>query len=230
MTARDRISSGVFRNNPVAVLLVGLCPAAAVTTRVIDALWMSLGVFSVLILSRLCLSILGALRGESPEAATGDVRGEGPMPGRWLGALLLSSCLTACFELILLAFAPGESASLGIYTPLIAVNCIVLDRIDPRGERSSIPASLLDACGLGLGFALALVLISGVRESLGAGTITLFAAGTFGGTIEIHGLSSAPARAIGYAGGGLLCLGYLAGAARLLRRGSGTADEGAASS
>lgn len=230
MTARDRILGGVFRKNPVAVLLVGLCPAAAVTTRVIDALWMSVGVFSVLILSRLCLSVLAALRGERTDAATGDIRGEGSAPGRWLGALLLSSSLTACFELILLAFAPGESASLGIYTPLIAVNCIVLDRVDPRGERSTIPASLLDACGLGLGFALALVLISVVRESLGAGTITLFAAGAFSGTIEIHGLSSAPARAVGYAGGGLLCLGYLAGAARLLRRGPAATEGEAASS
>lgn len=216
---RETFARGILRDNPVVLLLVGLCPAAAVTTRVIDALWMSLGVFSVLILTRLALAVIARLRSDAPESSGAELRGgQGTARGRWLGALLLSSAFTACFELVVLAFAPEEAARLGIYVPLIAVNCIVLDRAELRGGRSSIPAALAGACALGLGFACALVLLSVVREVLGAGTITLFPTGSFGGTIVIGGLSSAPARAVGYAGGGLLCLGYLTGAARLLRR------------
>lgn len=219
MTNRSLLGRGIFRGNPVAMILIGLCPAAAVTTRVIDALWMSLGVFSVLLLTRACLSILSVLRDGSPAGSPPDLHGgEGAPRTRWLGALLIASTLTASFELVLLAFAPQESASLGIYAPLIAVNCIVLDRVEPAAGRSSILTALLDAGGLGFGFAFALLLIAGVREALGAGTITLFPAGAFGGTIEIPGLSTAPARALGYAGGGLICLGYLAGLSRLLSR------------
>ncbi|HVO39484.1 MAG TPA: Rnf-Nqr domain containing protein [Spirochaetia bacterium] len=219
MKSRSLARRGILNGNPVAMVLVGLCPAAAVTTRVIDALWMSVGVFSVLLLTRVCLSLLSLLRDGESAGPSADLRGgEGAPRIRWLGALLIASCLTASFELVLLAFAPEESASLGIYAPLIAVNCIVLDRVEPAAGGKHIPTALLDACGLGLGFAFALLLIAAVREVLGAGTITLFPAGTFGGTIEIPGLSSAPARALGYAGGGLICLGYLAGLSRLLRR------------
>ncbi len=219
MTNTERFSRGILRDNPVALLLVGLCPAAAVTTKVIDALWMSLGVFSVLILTRLALAIISRLRSDAPDASMAEFRGgQGAARGRWLGALLLSSAFTACFELVVLAFAPDEAARLGIYVPLIAVNCIVLDRADLREGRTPLPATLVSACSLGLGFACALVLLSVVREVLGAGTITLFPAANFGGTIVISGLSSAPARAVGYAGGALLCLGYLTGAARLLRK------------
>jgi len=205
MTNRSLLGRGILRGNPVAMILVGLCPAAAVTTRVIDALWMSLGVFSVLLLTRVCLSLLSVLRDGANAGWSTDLHGgEGAPRTRWLGALLIASCLTACFEVVLAAFAPEESASLGIYAPLIAVNCIVLDRIEPAAGRPSIPSAVLHACGLGIGFALALLLLASVREVLGAGTITLFPAGTFGGTIDIPGLSSAPARALGYAGGGLI--------------------------
>lgn len=216
MNGPSPLSGGLFRNNPVAVILVGLCSAAAVTGRVIDALWMSLGLIVVLLLTRLGLEILKAVSFRRPGARH---------VADWLSLLFLSSCFTACFELVLLAFAPDESAGLGIYPSLIAVNCIVLDRFAETGSqeradtgRGEIPRSLRRAGGLGAGFALSLIVISLVRETLGSGTITLFPVGSFGGTIAVGGISFAPARALVYAGGGLLCLGYLAGAARLLRR------------
>ncbi len=207
-------SGGLFRNNPVAVMLVGLCPAAAVTGRVIDALWMSAGLILVLLLTRLSLEILKAF--SFPGSGTGHMTD-------WLSLLFLASCFTASFELVLGAFAPDESAGLGIYAPLIAVNCIVLDRLAGRGSQEpagpgEIGRSLGQASGLGAGFALSLIVISLIRETLGSGTITLFPIGSFGGTIAVGGISLAPARALVYAGGGLLCLGYLAGAARLVRR------------
>ncbi|HVP19274.1 MAG TPA: Rnf-Nqr domain containing protein [Spirochaetia bacterium] len=240
MTRRPVFRDGVLRDNPVAVMLVGLCPAAAVTSRVIDAAWMSVGLFFVLLLTRLCQAILHALRApdlsEPPAPGAPPQTSVFPLRPRWLGSLLLSSCFTAAFELILLAFAPSESASLGIYVPLLAVNCLVLERFQrsgPEDEPESpvrvIARSLREAAGLGAGFAICLVAISLVREILGSGTITLFAAGSFGGTIEVGGLSSVPVRALTYGGGGLLCLGYLAGFARLLgrrKRRSGATEAG----
>ncbi len=215
----------IFRDNPVAVMMVGLCPAAAVTGRVIDALWMSLGLLFVLILTRLGQAILRILSAPSAQdTAPPGMQGMGqpPLRPQWLGLLALSSIFTASFEVILLAFAPDESAALGIYVPLLAVNCIILERFAPSetsgGGSRRIVASVQEAAGLGVGFAISLVLISLVREMLGSGTITLFPVGAFGGTIEVGTLSLAPVRALAYAGGAFLCLGYLAGAARLLRR------------
>jgi Na+-translocating ferredoxin:NAD+ oxidoreductase subunit E len=200
--------------NRLVVLLLGLCPAAAVSARVIDALWMSLGVFLVLVLSSLCLSLVA--RG-APQAPSQDTAA--PLhPRRWIGALLITSCLTASFEVVLLAFAPEASGSLGIYAPLIAVNCLVLTRMDSSGQGGSLGGILLASAGSGAGFAGALVVIGLVRELLGAGTITLFAVGSFSGTVVIPSLFDNPARALGYSGGALLCLGYFAAVMRLLRR------------
>jgi H+/Na+-translocating ferredoxin:NAD+ oxidoreductase subunit E len=238
MTRKNGVG-GLLRKNPVAAVLIGLCPAAAVTGRVIDALWMSLGLVFVLVLMRASREILVLLR-DAPEArlppSTPKPPGDsGPrgLPG--IGFLFLASCFTASFELILRAFAPQESAALGIYVPLIAVNCIVLERVadaDADGRSRSpggrIFGALWRAAVTGAGFAVSLVLISLVRETLGSGTITLFPMGTFGGTVVVGAIAAAPARALLYAGGAFLCLGYLAGAVRLvgrLRREPGDAAE-----
>jgi Na+-translocating ferredoxin:NAD+ oxidoreductase RnfE subunit len=187
--------------NRRAILFLGLCPAIAVTARVIDALWMSAGVMVVLVLSGLAMSIISG--GERP---------------RWTRALVVASFLTASFEAGLLAFAPAASASLGIYAPLIAVNCLVLDQGTPGPAAASPGRSMLAALGRGARFAAALVFIAIFRESLGAGTITLFGVGGFKGTIEIPRLVEQPVRALGFAGGGLLFLGYLAGAVHAVSR------------
>jgi Na+-translocating ferredoxin:NAD+ oxidoreductase subunit E len=211
------------------VLLLGLCPAAAAAVRVIDALWMSLGVFLVLVLSSLCISLIARVS-QAPAPVTAA---PGPA-GRWLGALLITSTLAASFEVVLAALAPEASMSLGIYAPLIAVNFLVLTRADSAGRGGSLGATLLGSARSGAGFAAALVAIGLVRELLGSGTITLFAVGSFGGTLAIPALSDAPARALGFSGGALLCLGYFAAAMRIVRRRraaakpDGSASEGGA--
>jgi electron transport complex protein RnfE len=219
-------SGGWLQENPVAAMLVGLCPAAAVTGRVIDALWMSLGLVFVLVLTRASRVILHLLLNE-PDASGVVSRQPGPrfLGPQWLGMLFLASCFTASFELIMSAFAPQESAALGIYIPLVAVNCIVLERVAETSSRGAaqdpgarIFRALGGAAAGGAGFAVSLVVISVVRETLGSGTITLFPMGAFGGTIVVAGISGAPARALLYAGGGFLCLGYLAGVVRLAGR------------
>jgi electron transport complex protein RnfE len=190
---------------------------------------MSLGLIFVLVLTRLSQTILGTV------LAANATRSSEPRPfstashlslrPQWLGSLILASLFTASFELILLAFVPDESASLGIYVPLLAMNCIVLDRFEVStspeyagSAASEIARSLRESGSIGLGFAISLIVISLVRETLGAGTITLVPIGSFAGTVEVGKISLGPAHALAYAGGGFLCLGYLAGAARLLGR------------
>ncbi|MGO9307958.1 MAG: Rnf-Nqr domain containing protein [Spirochaetia bacterium] len=196
------------RESPAAVLFLGLCPAIAVSARVIDALWMSAGVFLVFVLTGGAMALLSLGAGK-------EARG-GPAAG-WLRALVLTSFLTASFEAGLIALAPAASAALGIYAPLIAVNCLVLSAGTPDAPDSPLGfpgASLVR----GVGFAASLVVIALIREAVSAGTITLFPVGGFGGTLEIPGLADAPVRALGLAGGALLCLGYFAAAAREIMR------------
>jgi electron transport complex protein RnfE len=211
MTPSEVLSRGIARENPTAVLLLGLCPAAAVSVRVIDSLWLSAGVFSIMLLSSLCMTLIARGRTDAGE------KGPAAAAGGWLAALVLSSFLTASFELVLLGVAPEASATLGIYAPLIAVNCLVLTVIGESARAPSMGRALLDAAGKGAGFAACLLLISVVREVLGAGTITLFPLPGFSGTFVIGSLSRDPARALSFAGGGLLCLGYLAALARVVK-------------
>jgi Na+-translocating ferredoxin:NAD+ oxidoreductase subunit E len=192
------------------VLLMGLCPAIAVSVRVIDALWMSAGVVSVLLLSTFCMTLIA--RGTGGADAAGS--GSGKPRDRFLAALVLSSLFTASFEILLNAAAPASGASLGIYAPLIAVNCLVLDRARSMESGTAIGRSLADAAGMGAGFAACLLVMAILREVVGAGTITLFPVGGFGGVVALGSLINDPARAAGLAGGGLLCLGYLAALVR----------------
>ena len=222
MSLRVQLSRGLFQENPLAVLLLGLCPAAAVTTRVIDALWMALGVTSVTLLATLCVWLVGSRAREGTSA--GDA--SGASAGALLGALLIASCLAASFESLLLAFVPAEAASLGIYAPLISVNCLVMAQIQGARRQLFARRALSDSIGKCLGFSAGLLVIALVREGLGAGTLTLFPMGTFSGVVTIPGISDDPPRALELAGGGLLSLGYFAAAARLRRGGRAEAAEG----
>jgi Na+-translocating ferredoxin:NAD+ oxidoreductase subunit E len=200
-------SNQVFENK-LTFFLLGLCPAIAMTARVIDALWMSAGVILVVVLTALAMAVVSGGSGERPP---------------WTRALAIASLLTASLEAALLAFAPAAGASLGIYAPLIAVNCLVLEQGSPW-KAAAPGSSLLAALGRGMRFAVALVFVAVFRESLGAGTITLFGVGGFDGTIEIPRFVDQPVRAAGFAGGALLCLGYLGGAVRAIAmRGAGRA-------
>jgi len=207
------ITGGSFLfENPATALVMGLCPAIAVTTRVMDALWMSAFVLVVLVLSALFMALIARARvsesGEVQAATLGRQR---------LGALLITATLTGSIEVLLTAYIPEAIAGMGIYAPLIAVNCLVLSGAERATRAETVANGVADAVASGFGFACCLVLIALVREVLGAGTITLFPVGSFGGTIAVPGLSCDPIRALGLAGGGLLCLGYLAAALRSLQ-------------
>jgi len=111
--------------------------------------------------------------------------------------------------MVMHAFAPSIYKALGIFLPLIVVNCIILGRAEAFANRNSVMDSFLDGIGMGVGFTLALTLIALIREVFGSGTITLFAIGNFSGVIKIPLLYKYPVRIMTLAAGALLLMGYL---------------------
>ncbi len=187
-------SKGILRENPVFVVLLGLCPALGVTTRVQNAAALGLGVVFVLAASSFVVSLL---RYFIPERV------------RVPANLVVVATFTTLLDLLLQAYAPTVSRNLGIFVPLIAVNCLILGRAKAFAREHFAVFSLLDGLGHGLGFALALILIALVREVLGNGTITLFPFGKFDGIVDVPWLSSSPIRIFGLSAGAFIVVGYL---------------------
>ena len=152
------ILNGIIKENPTFVLLLGLCPALAVTTKVENAYLMGLCVLIVLLFSSLIVSIIKKLVPESVKLPV---------------FILIIGTFVTIVEVLLKNYVPVAYEILGIYLPLIVVNCIVLGRILTVSSKEKIGYSLKDALGIGLGFTLAITLIALVRELFGTGMITL---------------------------------------------------------
>jgi electron transport complex protein RnfE len=183
----------LWRDNPLLVYLVGLCPALAVSNRLSNALLLA----AVMLFALLGTGIASvALERWAPPRLR--------LPAR----LVLASVLVTAAQRFLWAFAPLRAAGLGIYLPLLAVNCLLL--CSPAS--GSLGRSAAEAAGRGAAFAAGLVLLALVREVLGFGTITFFPIGSFGGVLRLGGLP--PARALAAAPGALLVLGYLGALSR----------------
>lgn len=193
---------GLLRENPLFVYSLGLCPALAVSDVVGKALGLGAGVTLVLVAAGAAIS---ALRRVVPERLY-------PMV-----SLVLIAALVSLLDLAMQAYAPALRQGLGVYLQLIAVNCLILGRLERFARHYSPSPAVRDALGMGLGFTAALVLMAVIREVLGSGTITLFPAGGFGGVIRIPALSRYPVRVMSLAAGALLLLGYLAGLANWLK-------------
>jgi electron transport complex protein RnfE len=187
-------TKGFIRENPIFIILLGLCPALAVSTQVVNALGMGAGVIFVLLGSNVFVSLLKDFI---------------PPKVRIPSYIVIIASFVTIVDLTMAAYVPSLSKSLGVFVQLIVVNCVILGRAEAFASKQTLGSSVLDALGMGLGFTFGLVLIAFVREVFGAGTITLFALGGFDGVIEIPGLVNAPARVIGLAAGALLVVGYL---------------------
>ncbi len=189
-------TKGILAENPIFIILLGLCPTLAVSTQVVNALGMGAGVIFVLLGSNIFVSLL---KNFIPEKI------------RIPSYIVIIATFVTIVDLAMQAYAPSLSKSLGVFVQLIVVNCIILGRAEAFANKNSLGKSVLDALGMGIGFTLGLLLISLIREVFGAGTITLFpiAALGFDGLIEIPGLSSVPARVIALSAGALLVMGYL---------------------
>jgi len=188
------LTKGIFKENPVFVIVLGLCPVLGVSTQVSNAIGMSAGVLFVLLFSNI---IISALRNIIPDSIH--------IPAY----IVVIASLVRITEMLMHAFAPAVNAALGVYLPLIVVNCIILGRAEAFASKNTVMDSALDAIGMSIGFALGLTLIALIREVLGAGTITLFALGSFNGVIEVPWLVDNPFRVMSLAPGALLLMGFL---------------------
>lgn len=185
---------GIYKENPIFAIMLGLCPALAVSSQVVNALGMGAGVIFVLLGSNIFVSLL---KNFIPEKV------------RIPSYIVIIASFVTIVDLTMQAYAPDLSRNLGVFVQLIVVNCVILGRAEAFANKNTVGKSVLDALGMGIGFTLSLTLIALIREVLGAGTITLFPIGDFSGVIEIPGLSASPIRIFGLAAGALLVMGYL---------------------
>ena len=189
MSYMKEFTKGIFKENPIFIIALGLCPALGTSTMVMNALGMGAGVIFVLVCSNIMVSLL---KNFIPDTV------------RIPAYIVVIASFVTIVEMMMQAYAPALYGALGVFVPLIVVNCVILGRAEAFANKNKVFPSILDALGMGIGFTLGLLLIALVREVLGAGTITLP-----GCVITIPGLSSAPARVIGFAAGALFVLGYL---------------------
>ena len=152
----ERIYNGIVKENPAFILLLGMCPTLAVTTSAINGLGMGLSSLVVLAISNVVISLL---RKVIPD----EVR----LPA----FIVIVASFVTVVELLMEAYMESLYASLGIYIPLIVVNCIILGRAEAYASKNPPLLSLFDGLGMGLGFTIALVIIGSIRELLGAGSI-----------------------------------------------------------
>ena len=153
---RDRLVNGIVKENPTFVLALGMCPTLAVTTSAVNGLGMG---FTTLLVLALSNAIISALRKIIPDRV------------RIPAFIVVIASFVTIMQFILQGFIPSLYAALGIYIPLIVVNCIILGRAESYASKNPVLPSLFDGIGMGLGFTVALTIIGAVRELLGAGEV-----------------------------------------------------------
>ena len=195
MSFAKSLKEGLVTNNPVLVQLIGLCPTLATTTSITNGIGMGLSATAVLICSNIVISLLRKII---------------PSKVRIAAYITVIAGFVTMVDLLLQAFIPSLSASLGTFIPLIVVNCIILGRAEAFASKNSVGKSALDGICMGLGFTFALICMSVVRELLGAGTIG-------GGAITVF---SQPATIMILPAGAFLTLGcIIAIMQKLLKKG-----------
>ncbi|MFO7865024.1 MAG: electron transport complex subunit E [Salinivirgaceae bacterium] len=156
MSQLKNFSKGFIKDNAVFVQLLGLCPALAVTSSAENGLGMGLATTFVLVMANIVVSL---------------VKNQIPDKVRIPSFIVIIASFVTIIDLSMAGYLPALHASLGIFIPLIVVNCLVLGRAEAFASKNNLVSSALDGLGMGLGFAFALTLLGAVRELLGAGAI-----------------------------------------------------------
>ncbi|NLN95853.1 MAG: electron transport complex subunit E [Bacteroidales bacterium] len=156
MSNLNNFSKGLVKENPVLVMLLGLCPTLGVSSSAVNGVGMGLATTFVLVMSNLVISIIKNLI---------------PDKVRIPAFIVVIASFVTIVEFILEGFVPALYESLGIFIPLIVVNCIVLGRAEAFASKNTVFSSAIDGLGMGLGFTLALTVLGSIREILGAGKI-----------------------------------------------------------
>jgi electron transport complex protein RnfE len=150
------IYRGIVKENPTFVLILGMCPTLGTTSDAINGMSMGLATLFVLICSNMTIS---AIKNFVPDKV------------RIPAYIIVIASFVTCLQMLMQAYVPALYESLGIFIPLIVVNCILLGRAEAFASKNSVFASLCDGVGIGLGFTLALTLLGAVREFLGSGSL-----------------------------------------------------------
>lgn len=199
----EQFKNGLIFDNPVLVQLIGMCPTLATSTSLVNGIGMGLSATAVLICSNVVISLLRKFI---------------PSKVRIAAYITVIAGFVTMVDMILAAYMPSLHASLGLFIPLIVVNCIILGRAEAFASKNSVLPSVLDGLVMGLGFTFALALMSIVRELLGAGTI---GAGIISATgIQVPFLATSPMTMFILPAGGFLTLGFIIAAMqKLLKKG-----------
>ena len=156
MNKMQIILNGILKNNPTFVLVLGMCPTLGTTTSAMNGLGMGAATMAVLIMSNLVISLIKNLI---------------PDKVRIPAFIVVIASFVTIIQMLMQAYVPSLYASLGVFIPLIVVNCIILGRAEAFASKNGALDSILDGVGIGLGFTIALTLIGAVREILGSGAI-----------------------------------------------------------
>ena len=183
MNKMQIILNGILKNNPTFVLVLGMCPTLGTTTSAMNGLGMGAATMAVLIMSNLVISLIKNLI---------------PDKVRIPAFIVVIASFVTIIGMLIKAYLPALDASLGVFIPLIVVNCIILGRAEAFASKNGVFDSALDGVGIGLGFTLSLTVIGAVREVLGSGAIFGY---TFAADVMPLLFILAP--------GGFLVLGYL---------------------
>jgi electron transport complex protein RnfE len=177
------ITRGILKENPTFALILGMCPTLGVTSTAINGMGMGVATMAVLILSNMAISLIKNLI---------------PSKVRIPAFIVVIASFVTIIGMLIKAYLPALDASLGVFIPLIVVNCIILGRAEAFASKSGVFDSALDGVGIGLGFTLSLTVVGAVREVLGSGAIFGF---SFATDVMPLLFILAP--------GGFLALGYL---------------------
>ena len=188
------VSNGIFEQNPTFKLVLGMCPTLAITTSAFNGLGMGIAATLVLICSNALVSLL---RKVIPDKV------------RIPAYVLIIATLVTLLEMVLKKFVPTLYSALGIYLPLIVVNCIILARAEAFASSNKVGDSILDGLGMGLGFTLALTLIGFIRELLGNGTIFAGTLGNLSFGLSLGAAQKDPLKFFVLPAGGFMTLGLL---------------------
>ena len=163
----ERLYNGIIKENPVFVLMLGMCPTLAVTSSAVNGVGMGLSTTAVLVMANLLISIFRKVI---------------PNGVRMPAYIVVVASLVTIVEFVMKAYTPALSESLGVYIPLIVVNCIILGRAESYASKNPVAPSIFDGIGMGLGFTIGLTIIGLIRQILGASlgiTVFIMAPGAF---------------------------------------------------
>lgn len=150
------LTNGLFRENPTFVLLLGMCPTLGVTTSAVNGMGMGLATAFVLVMANLAISLVANII---------------PDKIRIPSFIVIVAAFVTIVDMCMAAYLPALHSSLGLFIPLIVVNCIVLGRAEAFASKNKALPSMLDGLGMGLGFTLSLTILGSLRELLGSGKI-----------------------------------------------------------